>query len=311
MPTICIGNVAVGGTGKTPHTEYLIRILSEKYRVATLSRGYGRKTSGYLLAEPTSLATEIGDEPLQMKVKFPGTTVAVCESRVKGLQTLEILAPRPEVVLLDDAFQHLAVRCGIQIVLTDYARPYYTDFPMPAGNLREFGSAVREADAVIVTKCPENLTPREATEIEGKLGLRAGQRCFFTTLCYQNPTPLTSSAQNLNLTSGTKIFLLTGIAHPEHLYQYLSSQYSDIESFEFGDHHRFTRVEILALRKKIAAFSENAAMMTTDKDAARLRGTELWELLSDMPVFSIPVAVKFLWNEDGFISLVDNYISHR
>lgn len=311
MPTICIGNVAVGGTGKTPHTEYIIRILSEKYRVATLSRGYGRETSGYLLAESTSLASEIGDEPLQMKVKFPGTTVAVCESRAEGLKKLEALSPRPEVVLLDDAFQHLAVRCGIQIVLTDYASPYYTDFPMPAGNLREFGSAVKEADAVVVTKCPENLTQREAREIEGKLGIGAGQKCFFTTLCYRNPTPLTSAAQNLNLTSGTKIFLLTGIAHPEHLYQYLLSQYSDIESIEFGDHHRFTHAEISALRKKIAASSEDTAMITTDKDAARLRGTELWELLSDLPVFSIPVAVKFLWNEDEFISLVDNCLSQH
>ena len=305
MPTICIGNLAVGGTGKTPHTEYLIRNLSKKYNAAVLSRGYGRKTSGYRLVECSSLAREVGDEPLQMKVKFPDITIAVSESRVRGLQMLEEMSPPPEVVLLDDAYQHVAVRCSQQIVLTDYAHPYYADFPMPAGNLREFGRAAKETDAIIVTKCPADLSLRAAKEIERKLRLRGGQQCFFTTLCYQNPAPLTATAQNFILTPKTKIFLLTGIAHPEHLYEHISSQFPDIEPIKFGDHHKFTQPEIDAICKKMATSTKESALITTEKDAARLRGTHLWEMLSSLPIFSIPVAIKFLWKEDEFLTLIN------
>lgn len=311
MPTICIGNLAVGGTGKTPHTEYLLRMLSERFTVATLSRGYGRKTKGYILAEATHSAAEVGDEPLQMKMKFPSITVAVCEKRKEGLLHIAEEKPSTQVVLLDDAFQHLEVRCRKQIILTDYASPYYQDFPLPAGNLREFKSAANEADTIIVTKCPNNLSLDEATDIEKRLKLRSGQSCFFTCLEYERPQALTPTAKAMTISQKTSIVLLSGIAHPEHLYHHLSLQYNDIESIEFPDHHNFNKIEIGLVCKKLAQSNQEKVIFITEKDAARLQNTELWEMLSKMPVFSIPVKVKFLWKGEDFQREIESTIERQ
>ena len=300
VPIISIGNLAVGGTGKTPHTEFLIRMLQEKYRVATLSRGYGRRSSGYILADESSTAELIGDEPMQMLLKFPQVKVAVCEKRRTGIERLLAEAEPPEVILLDDAYQHLAVKAHCQLLLTDYAAPYPTDFPLPAGNLREFGCAAKEADMVVVTKCPSTLSQKEAERIEKKLKLQPHQQCFFSTLCYDAPHPLTEAAHHFLLDEKSNIFLFTGIAHSEPLYQYLSSQYTDVKSIAFGDHHRYQEFEINKICQKIASSSHKTALFTTEKDAARLYGTPLWEQLSGLPFFAVPVQVKFLWGEQEF-----------
>lgn len=298
LPIISIGNLAVGGTGKTPHTEYLIRMLKDSFRVATLSRGYKRSSSGYILAESSDTAELIGDEPIQMHQKFPEVNVAVCESRKEGIERLTELAPPPQVILLDDAYQHLAVKAHLQILLTDYASPYPTDFPLPAGNLREFRCAAKEADNIIVTKCPPTLNTKEAESIKKRMHLQPHQQCFFSTLQYDAPLPLTESARQIKLDTKSHILLFTGIAHPESLIGYLSSQYTDVKSITFSDHHRFCEKEIVRLCQKLASSTPKTVLFTTEKDAARLYGTPLWNLVSGMPLFALPVRVKLLWDED-------------
>lgn len=300
MPIISIGNLAVGGTGKTPHTEYLIRMLKESFRVATLSRGYKRKSSGYILADSSSTAELIGDEPMQMHQKFPEVKVAVCESRKEGIERLQQEATPPEVILLDDAYQHLEVKAHLELLLTDYASPYPTDFPLPAGNLREFSCAAKEADVVIVTKCPPALSQKEAESIEKRLKLMPHQQCIFSTMQYNTPLPLTEAARHFELNTQSHILLFTGIAHPEPLIHYLSSQYTDVKSITFNDHHQFCEREIVRLCQKLASSTPQTALFTTEKDAARLYGTALWEKLSELPLFSLPISVKFLWGEQAF-----------
>ena len=309
MPTICIGNLAVGGTGKTPHTEYLVQMLSETCSVATLSRGYGRATTGYILADAHATARTIGDEPLQMKLKFPGTVVAVCEQRAVGLQQLSALPEPPDVVILDDAYQHLAVRGGLQLVLTDYAAPYCDDFPLPAGNLREFARAAAEADAVVVTKCPPDLDADSAAELRQRLHLHEGQRCFFTTLHYENIRPLTPAAEKIANEKHATTFLVTGIAHPEHILHYFHLQNIETKLIAFSDHHEISQKEAQRVCKKLASSPPNSIIVTTEKDAARMRGTAAWEVLSTLPVFCLPVRVKFLWDKDEFRCWVTDFVS--
>lgn len=301
LPTICIGNLAVGGTGKTPMVEYLIRLFQSDRRVATLSRGYRRKTKGYLNsdnAEVKVTAATFGDEPTQLHHNFPDVQVVVCEDRAEGLRQLERAATPPDIVLLDDAYQHLSVRCDLNLLLTDYARPYYNDFPMPAGRLREFPSAAANADIVIVTKCPQSLTKEEAESIRHKLKLRDTQRCFFTTLAYGEPVAATAAAQNRSLTSSTPLILLTGIANPKPLYDEVRSHFTDIELLEYGDHHSFTAGEIETLCKKTADKGGSAVLFTTEKDLVRLQLPELKALTDKLPIFVVPVRVEFLFGEE-------------
>lgn len=305
VPIISIGNLAVGGTGKTPHTEYLIRMLKDSFRVATLSRGYKRESSGYILADSSCTAEHIGDEPMQMHQKFPEIKVAVCESRKEGIERLLQEPAPPEVILLDDAYQHLAVKAHLQILLTDYASPYSADFPLPAGNLREFSCAAKKADIVIVTKCPAALTRKEAESIRKRLQLQPHQRCYFSTLQYESPLPLTASARQMELDAKSHILLFTGIAHPESLIRQLSSQYADVKSITFRDHHRFCEKEIIRLCQKIASSTPKTVLFTTEKDAARLYGTPLWGKLAGLPLFSLPVRVNLLWGEDEFTNEIE------
>lgn len=307
LPTICIGNLAVGGSGKTPMVEFLIRRLQKDCRVATLSRGYGRKTKGYLNSCDNGVdvtASTFGDEPTQLHHKFPDVQVVVCEERAEGLRQLERAENSPEIVLLDDAYQHLSVNCNTNIVLTDFARPYCDDFPMPAGRLREFPSAAANADMVIVTKCPKSLTREAADVIRQKLKLRDTQRCFFTTLSYSEPIASTAVAQSFPLTSSTPVILLTGIANPHPLYVEIESQFTDIEKSSFADHHSFTINEIKLLCRKMAE-NKRAAIITTEKDYARLQIPELRKYTDTLPFFVVPVQVDFLFGEEeDFLRIV-------
>lgn len=284
-------------------------MLQEKYRVATLSRGYKRATSGYILADATSTAAQIGDEPMQMHQKFPGISVAVCEARKGGIEHLTALPTPPQVILLDDAYQHLAVKAHLQVLLTDYASPYPTDFPLPAGNLREFCCAAQEADMVVVTKCPPTLSQKEAETIEKKFHLQPHQKCYFSTLLYDTPRPLTEAARQFSLNEKSHIFLFTGIAHSEPLFQYLASQYTDVKSIAFSDHHHYQEKEVDRICQIIASSNQKTALFTTEKDAARLYGTPLWEKLEGMPLFSLPISVKLQWNEQAFTQQIESTIA--
>lgn len=312
LPTICIGNLAVGGTGKTPHVEYLVRLLSSQYRVATLSRGYKRRTEGFLstMQNQNLTAEAIGDEPMQMHVKFPKIEVTVCEQRKEGLLRLQASESHPDVVLLDDAYQHLKVRCGLNILLTDFSRPYWRDLPLPAGNLREFRSAAKTADVVVVTKSPANLTEAAASLFARENGLHQQKHLFFSTYQYEPPVPLTPLAADFHLNEQTKILLLTGIANPQPLLSHLKSQFADIEHISFPDHHQFTEDEIGNLCQKLAKYGENSVVLTTEKDAMRLQRDNLKKIVYLHPFFTIPIKVEFLFNADKeFNKIIIDYVA--
>ena len=298
IPTICMGNIAVGGTGKTPHIEYLIQLLSTQYTIATLSRGYKRKSVGFLSTKQKEVmlsATTLGDEPWQLHTKYPNIQVAVCEKRSIGIQQIMKLQPTTEVILLDDAFQHIQVKCGLYILLTEFSAPLYSDFPLPAGNLREFKSAMKYAHIIIVTKCPNNLTIEQRNHFLQKLNIGAHQHCFFTSIRYKTYQPLSIKAQQFTFNKTSPILVVTGIAHPKPLIQQLNKQFSNITTLLFADHHTFTPSELTKINHWLTSHP-NGAIMTTDKDAARFSCFP--NTINKWPIFSIPIDIHFLYDEE-------------
>jgi len=263
-PTICVGNLSVGGTGKTPMIEYLIRLL-KGHRIAVLSRGYKRKSKGFLLATPHSAVTDLGDEPYQLHRKFPGTTIAVDADRRNGITQLEKLEG-PEVILLDDAFQHRKVKPTFSILLTAYNDLFVNDWYLPMGNLRDAKKEAKRANLIIVTKCPNDLSEMDKTKIRDKINHLAHQHLLFANLEYSDAI-LNGTGDSLKLLSlkGKLVALVTGIASPGPLVKHLESQGIDFQHFEFGDHHHFADSEI----QKFKGFE---IVLTTEKDFVRLEG---------------------------------------
>ena len=263
-PTICVGNLSVGGTGKTPMTEYLVRAL-HYHRVAVLSRGYKRKTKGFLLATPHSGVLDLGDEPYQLKKKFPDVAVAVDADRRNGIEQLEKWI-KPEVIILDDAFQHRRVKPTMSTLLTTYDALFVDDWYLPTGNLRDSKREARRADVIIVTKCPAGLSSGERERITKRLRAYAHQKVLFATLeYYDKVTDGGQKRMGLMELKGKQVALVTGIASPAHLVNYLASLGIQFEHFEFGDHHHFTD-------KEIEQFKKHEVVLTTEKDFVRLEG---------------------------------------
>ena len=290
VPTIGIGNLRVGGTGKTPHTEYIIRLLTGR-RTALLSRGYGRRTKGYVLAdEENRSAAILGDEPSMMARKFPNITVAVCEERTEGVKRLMESKLHPEVIVLDDVYQHRKITPSLNILLTEYADPYTSDWILPFGNLREFRRGRRRADIVIVTKCPATVADEEPTAIREQLKLREDQKLFFSHIEYGTPVALYSTPMPERI---EQVLLVTGIVRPEPLVAHLEKHYK-ISHLRFPDHHRFSSDDC---RRIVDAFnalpSDSKTVITTEKDAMRLMGDEVRNVLGDLPVFYVPITVVF------------------
>jgi tetraacyldisaccharide 4'-kinase len=290
LPVICIGNLAVGGSGKTPTTEYLVNLLSAKYHIAILSRGYGRKTKGFVLANDTATVETIGDEPLQYFRKFKNVTVAVCEDRVKGIKQLK---DKHDLILLDDAYQHRSVKAGYNILLFEYAKLLTCQTLLPAGNLRETFSGTKRAQTVIVTKSPQEIPKEEAAKISDKLELNRGQELTFSHIKYLGPIHL----YNKTILSGDRnivVFMLSGIANPRPFSTYLQANYADVLSFEYPDHHQFTSTEIRSL---VSAFEQHPArekiIITTEKDGQRLLNNNLKDLLLNLPVYYLPITIEF------------------
>ena len=315
IPIISVGNLTVGGTGKTPHTEYLIELLSQKFKVALLSRGYKRKTSGYRLSTNDSTSKEIGDEPYQIKQKYPSIHVAVDGNRCRGIHHLceEDQSKDVEVVLLDDAFQHRYVVPGINIVLVDYNRPIHEDRLMPIGMLREPASSIHRAHVVIVTKCPTDIKPIDFRIASKHLELRPYQRLYFTTFAYSNLRAFTNRTISKSLaaiTPDTHILLVTGIASAVPLVEKLSEQTEHITHMEYGDHHTFTRSELQAIGKTFASIeAPSKLIITTEKDAARLSGYELDDTLKSN-LYVLPIKVQFLQEqEESFNQYITDYVS--
>lgn len=261
LPVICVGNLSVGGTGKSPMIEYLISFLKEEYKVAILSRGYKRKTSGFLEVKQNHTAADVGDEPLQIKLKFPETTVAVCADRQTGIEKLKNTS---EVILLDDAFQHRKVTASLNILLTSFSDLYINDYMLPTGNLREPRAGALRADIIVVTKCPDNVAYAKLQEIQFKLELKPHQKIYFSKIGYDSSIYGISETLPLDYLLQKKFTLVTGIANPTPLVDFLKSKRFDFEHLKFPDHHDFTSSEVEKLKKK-------ELIITTEKDFMRLQ----------------------------------------
>lgn len=304
---VCVGNLAVGGTGKTPHTALIAAMLAGKYRTAMLSRGYGRKTKGFVLANAVTTARLsadlIGDEPLLLHNHLPELPLAVDENRKDGIVRLLQYAPDLEAIVMDDAYQHLAVTPSLRIILTEHDRPYFHDFPLPAGRLREFPSAVRDADAVIVTKTEVKAGEIDRAEWQRKLKLTARQQLFFTHYVYGNPVPMTASAAAVGLRRGQACALLAGIANPEPLRRHVCTKYNIVHRLYYPDHHRYTEKDIVHVSKQIP---DGTVVFTTEKDWMRLQSDSIKKAVSLLPVFTVPVQVEFSTQEEKetFINLI-------
>ena len=313
LPVICVGNLAVGGTGKTPHTEYLIDLLqAQGLHVATLSRGYKRQTKGYLKATPQSAVQDIGDEPWQLMQNHPGITVAVDEDRCHGIEQLMQEQPKTDVILLDDAFQHRSVKTGLNILLTDYHRLYTRDMLLPAGRLRESKNGARRAHIVIVTKCPTNLSEAEANDIQAELHLLPHQQLYFSTIAYAKPLAIFDAApwpQDIDATY--TLLAITGIAHPESMIDYLHSLTPHVEHMSYADHHDFTAKELQQIQQSFAQLPEKKLIITTQKDAARLQS--LASLLTPairQHLYALPIQVQFLHQQQtAFNQSIINYLN--
>ena len=297
FPVICVGNLSFGGTGKTPMIEYLINFLKDDYRVATLSRGYKRKTEGFQIADKTSNSNSIGDEPFQFYNKFKNSiTVAVDADRQHGIKSLQKLQPKPNIILLDDAFQHRKVKAGFNILLTTYASPYFNDMVLPTGSLREPKSGAKRAHIIIVTKCPENLDETEKKVILKKIKPKTYQQVFFSSISYSNTVVSSNSVNSIN--SFDAFTLVTGIANATPLVNFLKGKKLKFEHLNYKDHYDFTPNDIIELNKK-------EVIITTEKDFMRLKQ---YESLKEK-LFYLPITVK-IDNDNSFNKLITDFIMH-
>ena len=302
VPTICVGNITVGGTGKTPHTEMILRQLLQSdnwaYRnIAVLSRGYKRRSKGFQIVPRDGSATLYGDEPAQMAHKFPSVTVAVDKNRVRGCNNLtEVEENKADIIVLDDAFQYRKLASTLSIVLVDYNRPVNKDHLMPWGHLRDLPSRMRKADAVILTKCPPYLDEWEKTQWRKKLGLKDGQPLFFTSVSYAAAEPVFPEADP-HYIYAQRLVLVTGIANDAPLRSHLSDTYKIVRRIGFPDHHKYTQADIRSLKAAVKEFP-TACLMTTEKDAQRMRDVKKVDDKVRLRLFYLPVQATFLTPEE-------------
>ena len=312
VPVIAVGNLTVGGTGKTPHVEYLIELLQEKRKVAVLSRGYKRRTKGFVMAGENTTAQDIGDEPYQMMRKYPEATVAVDKKRVRGIETLTDSDKTLDVVLLDDAFQHRYVKPGINILLVDYHRLIIYDKLLPAGRLREPQKGKNRADIVIVTKCPKDLKPMEFRVITKAMALFPYQQLYFSTLDYGQPKPLFDDhADTLTMEQlgDRHVLLLTGIASPRQMEEDLRPLTAALAPLSFADHHRFTPKDAVRINEAFAALPAPKCIVTTEKDATRLADVEGLSNEVKACLYVLPVKVSIMLDqEDKFNENILGYV---
>ena len=294
LPVIAIGNLSAGGTGKTPQTEYIIRLLKDTYKIAVLSRGYKRSTKGFLLANTHVSATELGDESYQMYSKFPEVSVAVCEDRQTGIENL-ISNSNPDVILLDDAFQHRKVKAGFYILLTAYDELFSDDFILPFGNLRESAIGKKRANVVVVTKCPQNITKKNKDEV--KLKLNVNVPVFFTSIDYDSKVFSTENSISVSDIISKEKVIVAGIAKPKYFVDYLNSGTDKV--MIYPDHHNFSEAEI----SEINELSKDKIIVTTEKDFMRLNGK-----INSSNLFYLPIQSKFVSEKEQFDALVTNWV---
>jgi len=297
LPIIAVGNLSVGGTGKTPQVELLIRLLSEKYKVATLSRGYKRKSNGFILADANVNSQIIGDEPYQYLTKFPNIQVAVDADRKNGIEQLLSNSTKPEVILLDDAYQHRRVKAGFYILLTSYNELYSDDFQLPAGNLRENRNGAKRANVIVVTKCPSDLSNQEQEVIKRKLAILPNQTLFFSTIEFDEYVYSENEKKSVSEILKVDKLLLAGIAKPQTFFAHLQSNKE--ACLTFPDHHQFTDKDLLEIKNK----AQNNIIITTEKDFMRLKGS-----LPKEQLYYLPIKTKFLFEGNNFDKIITNYV---
>ena len=306
-PVICVGNLNLGGTGKTPHTEYLIRLLKNDYRVATLSRGYGRHTKGFKLAETSSTYNDLGDEPLLYFKKYPGIQVAVDEDRVDGVTHL-FGEQRVEVILLDDAFQHRSISAGLNILLTEYQRLYMDDYLFPAGTLRDVKSAAKRADIIVISKAPKDLSEEEKQQITNKLNTSENQKVYFTYLEHAALQPLNEVAKAFSPEEADSAFAFCGIGNPKPFVEELKKRYHAVDFLPFGDHHAYKEKDMKAVLDWFEKLDgEKKIIVTTEKDAARLTNSPYLCQFERTPLYDLPVTVRF-HEEEKFNEEILKYV---
>ena len=300
VPTICVGNITVGGTGKTPHTEMILRLLQESDRwgnanLAVLSRGYKRKSKGFQMVQADSTAAFSGDEPLQIKRKFPTVAVAVDKNRVEGCARL--VQDGTDIIVLDDAFQYKKLHATLNIVLVNWNRPYFDDSLLPFGRLRDLPSRMADADVVIVTKCPHELDPEDREKWGEKMALRPDQPLFFTTEEYDAPVPVFPEDADTRYIYSKTVILFSGIADDSHLRAHLSDTYKIVDVLKFPDHHAYSKIDMAQIAGAVRRYP-TAALLTTEKDAARVLDCKNVDESIRKRLFAVPVKASFVDEAD-------------
>lgn len=299
FPLICVGNLAVGGTGKSPMVEYLIQLLEPKFKIATLSRGYKRKTKGYVLANAKTTALEIGDEPMQFHLKFPNVPVAVGEERLVGIPHLLQDHADLQAIILDDAFQHRSVKAGLNILLTDYSNLYTQDFFLPTGDLRDEWSSAKRAQIIVVTKCPHDLSEEKKQKVIRSLQPEPAQKVFFTCIEYGTPFHIFNNADQWILTPRDEVLLVCGIANPKPLKDYLLNSVHTYYQQDYSDHHIFSIDDLNEIKEKFDGIhAKDKLILTTEKDAVRFN--KFTEELATLPMYVLPIRHRFLFDEGQF-----------
>ncbi len=310
FPIICIGNLAVGGTGKSPMVEYLIKLLKPNYKIATLSRGYKRKTKGYALANKNSTALEIGDEPMQFFLKHPDLAVAVGEERIVAIPHLLHDVPDLQAIILDDAFQHRSVTAGLNILLTEYSNLYPNDFFLPTGDLRDEKSSAKRAQIIVVTKCPPSLNEEEKANILREINPLPSQHVFFTSISYGVLYHISDADNMCYITPKDEVLLVCGIANPKPLKDYLLNNTHAYYQQDYSDHHIFSIDDLKEIIQKFNTIqAKDKIIVTTEKDAVRL--IKFNDQLTNIPLYVIPIEHVFLFNEGPqFNEMLINYVKH-
>lgn len=306
IPIFCVGNLSVGGTGKSPMVDYLLSLLKQQYPVATISRGYKRRTSGYVLATEQTTAIEIGDEPMQFHLNHPDVAISVCEKRIEAVPELLYDRPETKAIVLDDAFQHREIKAGMQIILTEYNNLYTRDLFLPTGDLRDQTSSADRADIIVVTKCPADLSEHGRFLVLQELSPKRHQYVFFTTIQYGTPYHIISGHE-YTITKDTEVLLICGIANPRPLTQYIHDESKTYDALFYNDHHLFSIDDINEIKYRFDAILEGEKIiLTTGKDAVRL--VRYKEQLEDLPVYVIPISVNFLFGQSvEFNKLILDY----
>ncbi|NNF34400.1 MAG: tetraacyldisaccharide 4'-kinase [Saprospiraceae bacterium] len=310
IPIISVGNLSIGGAGKTPHIEFLIEHLRPYLNIATLSRGYKRKTKGFRMANLNDNALTIGDEPLQYRRKYRDIIVSVSESRTLAIPLILKQAPGTQVVLLDDAFQHRAIVPGLNVLLTTYDQPFTRDILLPAGRLREYSDSYKRADIIIVSKCPEEISEQNRAEIIKEINLLDRQRLYFTKYHYHNPYSFFNPSSRIKLSNDADVILVSAIANTAYLRQHLDNEVASVHELEYEDHHIFLERDIEYMEQVyINRESSNKIILTTEKDAMRLELHRDLIYKKKLPVYVLPVEVSFLFDQkDEFINDIRSFL---